>query len=107
MPKTTTLVAVLCAAVLAACAATTDATAADEKSFNAAYEAADAARKQAASLGFEWRDTKKMLDEAKKAADKGDYETAEKLAMKAKREGEMGVAQAKEQEQAWRSAVLK
>jgi hypothetical protein len=80
---------------------------ADEKSFNATYEAADAARKQAASMNYEWRDTGKMLKKAKKAAGKGDYETAEKLARKAEMQGKMAVAQAKEQEQGWQAAVVK
>jgi histidyl-tRNA synthetase len=80
---------------------------ADEKSFNAAYEAAESARKKAASLNYEWRDTGKMLKKAKKSADKGDYETAEKLAKKARMQGEMAVAQAHEQEQLWQSAVVK
>jgi hypothetical protein len=48
-----------------------------------------------------------MLKKAKEAAAKGDYETAEKLANKARMQGKMAVAQAKEQEQLWQSAVLK
>ncbi len=80
---------------------------ADEKSFNASYEAAEAARKKAASMKYEWRDTGKMLKNAKAAAGKGDYDTAEKLAKKAEMQGKMAVAQAKEQEQAWQAAVVK
>jgi len=80
---------------------------ADEQSFNASYEAADAARKKAASMNYEWRDTGKMLKKAKEAAGKGDYATAEKIAKKAEMQGEMAVAQAKEQEQAWQAAVVK
>lgn len=105
MRKLSTIVAVMGASLLVACAGNT--VAADEKSFNASYEAADAARKQAASMHYEWRDTGKMLKKAKEAAAKGDYETAEKLANKARMQGEMAVAQAKEQEQLWQSAVLK
>ena len=80
---------------------------ADEKSFNASYEAAEAARKKAASMKYEWRDTGKMLKNAKEAAGKGDYDTAEKLAKKAEMQGKMAVAQAMEQEQAWQAAVVK
>ena len=105
MRKISYIVAVMGAGLLVACAGNT--VAADEKSFDAAYEAAEAARKEAASVNYEWRDTGKMLKQAKKAADKGDYETAEKLANKAKMQGEMAVAQAKEQEQLWQSAVVK
>ena len=99
------IAAAMGASLLVACAGTP--VSADEKSFNATYEAAQSARKQAASMSYEWRDTAKMLKKAKKSADKGDYETAEKLARKAKMQGEMAVAQAHEQEQLWQSAVVK
>jgi hypothetical protein len=105
MRKLSTIVAVMGASLLVAGAGNT--VAADEKSFNATYEAADAARKQAASMNYEWRDTGKMLKQAKEAAAKGDYETAERLANKAEMHGKMAVAQAKEQEQLWQSAVVK
>lgn len=81
--------------------------AADENSFKATYEAAEAARKEAASVGFEWRDTKKMLKKAKEVAAGGDYDKAEKMAMKAKLQGELGVKQAAEQATAWQSAVVR
>ena len=105
MRKISYIAAAMGASLLVACAGNT--VAADEKSFNAAYEAADSARKKAASLSYEWCDTGKMLKKAKKSAAKGDYETAEKLAKKAKMQGEMAVAQAHEQEQLWQSAVVK
>ena len=79
----------------------------DAETFKAAYEAGEAARKAAAAVGFEWRDTKKMLRRAKKLAGKGEYEKAIDLANKAKRQGDLGVKQAEEQETAWRAAVLK
>lgn len=104
MRKLSYIVVVMGASLLVACAGNT---VPDEKSFNASYEAADAARKKAASMNYEWRDTGKILKQAKKAADKGDYQTAEKLANKARMQGEMAVAQAKEQEQLWQSAVVK
>ena len=81
--------------------------ASDEATFKAAYEAAVAARKAAVEVGFEWRDTRKMLRQARKLAKKGDYAKAVKLANQARRQGELGVVQAKEQETAWRAAVLK
>ncbi len=105
MRKLSTIVVVMGASLLVACAGNT--VAADEKSFNASYEAADAARKKAASMNYEWRDTGKILKKAKEAAAKGDYETAERLANKAEMHGKMAVAQAKEQEQLWQSAVVK
>jgi len=51
---------------------------------------AEAARKKAASVGGEWRDTKKIMKKAKKAG--GDK--CVKLAAKARRQGEIGYAQA-------------
>jgi len=105
MRKISYITAVMGATLLVVFASTT--VFADEQSFNASYEAAEAARKKAASMNYEWRDTGKLLKQAKKAAGKGDYKTAEKLANKAKMQGEMAVAQAKEQEQLWQSAVVK
>ncbi len=104
MRTLSTIVTVMGASLLVACAGNT---VPNEKSFNASYEAADAARKKAASMDYEWRDTGKMLKKAKEAAGKGDYETAEKLARMAKMQGEMAVAQAHEQEQLCQSAVVK
>ena len=75
------------------------AVAADDK---ATYEAlaaeAEAARKKAASVGGEWRDTGKFLKQAEEAAGKEDYATAVKLAKKAKFEGEAGYEQAMAQQ---------
>ena len=81
--------------------------ASDEAEFKATYKAAVAARKTAASAGFEWRDTKKMLRQARKLAKKGEYAKAAKLADRARRQSELGLIQAKEQESAWEEAVLK
>ena len=79
----------------------------DEETFTAAYEAAVAARKAAAEVGYEWRDTKKLLRQARKLAKKGEFEKAVALAIRAKRQGELGVMQAEEQEAVWRAMVVK
>ena len=79
----------------------------DAETFKAAYEAGQAARKAARRVGFEWRDTKKMLRRAKKLAEKGEYAQAIKLANQAKHQGEQGVVQAREQEGAWKAAVVR
>ena len=81
--------------------------ASDEATFKAAYEAAVAARKTAAEAGFEWRDIKKMLRQARKLAKKGEYAKAVELANQVKRQGELGLIQAQEQEAAWGAAVLR
>ncbi len=68
--------------------------------FKATVEKADASRKKAASVGGEWRDTGKMIKQAKAAAKKGDYEKALKLANTAYRQGELGYQQAMDQKDA-------
>jgi len=60
----------------------------------AAIEAAEAAQKAASKVGFEWRDTAKLIKSAKKALEAGEKEKAIKLANSAKLQGEMGVKQA-------------
>ena len=79
----------------------------DEAAFKSAYETAVAARKAARKAGFEWRDTRKMLRQARKLAKKGEYAKAVELANRAGRQGELGLIQAEEQESAWKAAVLK
>jgi len=54
---------------------------------------AEEAANKAASVGSEWRDTRKFIDDAKKALEKNDLDTAKKLAKKAKREGDLGYEQ--------------
>lgn len=56
--------------------------------------AANAAKKKAASVGGEWRDIGKILKKAKKALEAGDGAKCVKLANKARRQGEIGYAQA-------------
>ncbi len=51
-------------------------------------------RKQAASLGFEWRDTGKIMKKAKKQLAAGDVEGAMKSAEYARFQGEAAIKQA-------------
>ena len=99
----------LAAAVLAAGAwgFAPHAGAADEAAFIAAYNAAAAARKAVRKAGFEWRDLRTMLRESKKLGKKGEYEKAIELSNRARRQAELGLIQAEEQESAWKTAVLK
>ena len=86
---------------LAGCASTEETDGADAAAATAAIEAAEAALAKARSVEGEWRDAKKkFLKQAKAAAHKGDYQTAIKLANKAKFQGEMGYQQAMEQKNA-------
>ena len=68
-----------------------------QAAYNAAVVAAKASLKTAKKAHFEWRDSGKMLKKADKAAKKGDFATATKLANKAKRQGVMALAQSKDQ----------
>lgn len=74
----------------AAAAADPDKKAAAEK----AIADAEAARKKAASVKGEWRDTKKMIKQAEDLVKAGDYDEAIKKAKKAERQGELGYEQA-------------
>ena len=57
-------------------------------------EKAEAARKQAASVDGEWRDTATMIDEAKAELAKGQVVAAMKLAAEAHKQGVLGYQQA-------------
>ena len=81
--------------------------ASDEATFKSAYEAAAAARKAARDAGYEWRDTKKILRQARSLAKKGEYAKAIELSNRARRHSELGLIQAEEQASAWKAAVLK
>ena len=58
-----------------------------------AIAAAKAARNKAAAVGYEWRDTGKLIKKAQKALKKKDYKKAIKLANKARRQGELAALQ--------------
>ena len=104
MNKSTALASALLAGMLVVGG---PAVAADMAAFKAAHAAADAERKKAAKVGMEWRDTGKMLKQAKKLAEKGKFEEATALADKAKAQGIAGQRQAEVQAKAWKAAVLK
>ena len=72
----------------------------DAAQFKQAIEKAEAAKKKAASVKGEWRDTGKIIKKAKAAAEKGDYAKAIKMANTAYRQGELGYQQAVEQKNA-------
>ena len=70
------------------------ATAGDAAAFDNTMKAAIAAQKAANSEGGEWRDTGKLIKQAKEAATAGDDDKAIKLAEQARRQGELGYKQA-------------
>lgn len=67
--------------------------AATAENANKAIASAEVARKRAASVDSEWRDTGKFIKQAKAAAKKSDFAKAIKLATKAAHEGNLGYEQ--------------
>jgi|GEM_PF-23982 len=64
--------------------------------FESALKSAEGARKQAGSAGGEWRDTKKIMKEAKEFAAGGDTKNGIKLTNKARAQAELGLQQTKD-----------
>ncbi|MGI9318810.1 MAG: SoxXA-binding protein [bacterium] len=73
--------------------------------FAAAWDAADAKRQEAAAVGYEWRDTKKMLKKAKEQAEAGETDAAMKLVAKAHEESSDAIAQAARESTIWQARV--
>jgi len=73
---------------------------ATQADYDIALSDAKIALKKAASAHYVWRDSGKILEKSMKAAKAGDFDTATKLALKAKRQGEMAVVQAEQQKNA-------
>ncbi|MGD8782864.1 MAG: DUF4398 domain-containing protein [Thioalkalispiraceae bacterium] len=92
MLKLTGLVA-LVFAVAVGCTTTEDTGGATEQAAKDAIAAAKQANKEAKAVGYEWRDTGKMIKKAEKALADGDYDKAIKLANQAKRQAEIAVEQ--------------
>jgi len=65
----------------------------DQADFEKAMTAAQEVRKKAAAVGGEWRDIGTFLEQAEQAAAKGDFATANELAEKARKQGELGYEQ--------------
>jgi len=94
--KTTMMFTAVCtlALSLSACQSGPTKTLADA---NMALKSAMAANSKAKKMYVEWRDTGKILKNARKAKGKGDFDKAVKLANKAEREAINAVKQANDQ----------
>jgi len=77
-----------------------------EADFKSALAAAEAAEKDAGALKNQWTTTAQALAAAKKAAAGSDFATAVKQAQQAEALAKASIAQAKEQETAWKEAVV-
>ena len=102
----TSMKTILAASLLVIASASVHATD-NEASFNAAWQDAEAVRLHAAEVKHEWRDTEKMLKNAKALAAEGQYEQAMALVEHAKMESERAVEQAEQQARVWQDAVPK
>ena len=78
-----------------------------EADFRSALAAAEAANKQAGALKNQWTTTAQALAAAKKAADARHYDEAIELAKHAEALAKASIYQAKEQEEAWKAAVIR
>ncbi len=83
-------VAFLSLGLMAGCATTEEGS---DNSAEAAIAGAKAANKKAKAVGYEWRDTGKMIKKAEKALEAGDEAGAIKMANKAQKQAEDAVIQ--------------
>ena len=74
--------------------------------FDAALAAAFAAEKDAGAMKNQWTTTEQALSAAKKAAAAGDFDAAVKQAKQAEALAKASIAQAKEQDTAWKAGVI-
>ena len=87
-------------------AATVAQAASTQADFDAALAAALAAEKDAGALKNQWTTTEQALSAAKKAAAAGDFDAAVKQAKQAEALAKASIAQAKEQDTAWKAGVI-
>jgi hypothetical protein len=78
-----------------------------EADFKAALSAAEAANKQAGALKNQWTTTSQTLAAAGQAAAAHDYDQAIALAKLAEALAKASIDQAKEQQEAWKAAVIR
>jgi hypothetical protein len=78
-----------------------------ETDFRAAYAAAEAADKEAGRLRNRWTVTAAALAEAKKAADKGDFDQAISSAKEAEALARASIFQATSEKEAWKQLEIR
>jgi len=99
--RTYLFAAVMCLLTGAAQAAST------EVDFKTALAAAEAAEQEAGALKNQWTPTEQALAAAKKASAAGDFDAAVAQAREAEALAKASIAQAKEQQTAWRAGVIR
>jgi hypothetical protein len=72
---------------------------------SALIDQAEAARKEADALGYEWRDTASLIQSAREALQKGDQAESDKLASKALLQARAGKAQGQYMAKNWKMMI--
>jgi len=78
-----------------------------ETDFKAAYAAAEAAEKEAGRLRNQWTVTEAALADAKKAADKGNFDQAISSAKEAEALAKASIFQATGEKEAWKNLEIR
>jgi hypothetical protein len=78
-----------------------------EADFRAAYAAAEAAEREAGHLRNQWTVTATALADAKKAADKGDFDQALASAKEAEALAKASIFQATSEKEAWKALEIR
>src|ERR1700744_4640643 len=78
-----------------------------EADYKSALASAEAAEKEPGTLKNQWVPTEQALAAAKKAAAANDFDTAVKQAQQAEALAKASIFQAKEQDDAWKAAVIR
>ena len=95
------------ASVLLIAGATSALTASSEADFKAAYAAAEAANKEAGALRNQWTVTAAALADAKKAADKGNFDQAIASSQEAEALAKASIFQATSEQEAWKNLEIR
>jgi hypothetical protein len=78
-----------------------------EADFRRAYSAADAAEKEAGRLRNQWLPTESALAEARKAAERGDFDHATAAAKEAEALARASIFQAASEKEAWKHLEIR
>lgn len=97
----------LIASLLLIAGATSAIAASSEADFKAAYAAAEAANKEAASLRNQWTVTAAALNAAKKAAEAGDFDKAVASSNEAEALAKASIFQAKSEKTLWKDLEIR
>ena len=81
--------------------------ASSEADFKAAYAAAEAANKEAAALRNQWTTTAATLADAKKAADKGDFDQGVAASKEAEALAKASIYQATSEKTLWKDLEIR